>query len=389
MRVCVFTRRRAQWVRPGAQPSRGTIDWVMKPSTACLSGRLLGRAFGCRSDRLCDLLAHRLCGRRSAGLSSRAPGGVPTLGLGLLPALLTALLLGGCVTRSVDVRPLPANPADFAVWSCARIDEELGTVQQRATDVAYAVDERAGNNILALSIGVTLFWPAILAMRPDGPEAAELARLRGRDEALRVAGQSHACPALGQEPAAARLAGFPVAVGERMVYEDRSSPRLAATEWSLELLAVRRTDVDFSLRRGAVTASALAEAPGSLWQQDLVGNIIAAPAGDLVWPRLLRSNLELGQVLSGDIVIMGDPLERARLRGQVMAVGPQIVGGRRFDAAVIELFGDAPSGNAYTAVSGAIVIDRPSGLLLRLDLTSSNPTFALQRRLVRLEAGPR
>ena len=324
-----------------------------------------------------------LPGLASGQLSGPLSGRLPTLGLGLL----AGLLLTGCATRSSDVKALPANPADFAVWSCARIDDELGTVQQRAADVAYAVDERAGNNILALSIGVTLFWPAILAMRPDGPEAAELARLKGRDEALRVAARSKACPALGQEPAAARLAGFPLALGERMVYEDRSSPRLAATEWSLELTAVRRTDVDFTLRRGAVVA--LADSPGSLWQQDLAGNVIAAPSGALHWPRLLRSNLELGQVLSGDIVIMGDPLERARLRGQVMAVGPQIVGGRRFDAAVIELFGDAPSGNAYTAVSGAIVIDRPSGVLLRLDLTSSNPAFALQRRLVRLEPPPR
>jgi len=32
------------------------------------------------------------------------------------------------------------------------------------------------------------------------------------------------------------------------------------------------------------------------------------------------------------------------------------------------------------------VVDRASGLLLRLDLRSSNPNFALQRRLQRVEA---
>lgn len=304
-------------------------------------------------------------------------------------SLLAVLLLGGCATRSGDVRPLPANPAEFAVWSCNRIDEELGTVQQRAADVAYAVDQRAGNNILALSIGVTLFWPAILAMRSDGPEAAELARLKGRDEALRVAARGNACPAPEAEQNSSRLAGLPVVLGERMVFEDRISPRLPAAEWSLELKAVRRAELDFTLRRSAAPGSeAAGGGSGDLWQQDLAGNVTVAPTGALHWPRLLRSQLELGQVLSGDIAIMGDPLERARLRGQVMAVGLQIVGGRRFDAAVIELFGDAPSGNAYTAVSGAIVIDRPSGLLLRLDLTSSNPAFSLQRRLVRLELPP-
>ena len=300
----------------------------------------------------------------------------------LATALLAAQLLAGCITRSADVRPLPANPGDFAVWSCGRIGEELDAVQQRAADVAYAVDERAGNNILALSVGVTLFWPAILGMRLEGPEAAELARLKGRDDALRIASRTKACPPLGSELSAERAAGFPVALGERMVYEDRRNPRLPALEWSLELTALNRADLDFNLRQTGVDGA-------SPWHQDLAGNVTTAPNGALHWPRLLRSALELGQVLSGDIVVVGEPLERARLRGQVMAVGPQIIGGRRFDAAVIELFGDAPRGKSYTSVAGAIVVDRASGLLLRLDLNSSNPTFALQRRLVRLEAAPR
>jgi hypothetical protein len=294
----------------------------------------------------------------------------------LVLALAAAQGLSGCATRSGDVLPLPADPADFAVWSCSRIDDEIDSVQQRATDVAYAVDERAGNNILAMSVGAVLFWPAILAMRPAGPEAAELARLKGRDEALRAASRAKACPAPSGELSAERAAGMPVAPGELMVYEDRSSPRQPAAEWSLEITALHRSQIDLQWRR--------AKASGP-WQQDLAGNVTAGPDGDLQWPRLLRSGLELGQVLAGDIVVGGDPQERARVRGQVMAVGPQIVGGRRFDAAVIELFGDAPRGRTYAAVTGAMVVDRQSGLLLRLDLSSTLPHFSLQRRLVRLE----
>jgi hypothetical protein len=90
--------------------------------------------------------------------------------------------------------------------------------------------------------------------------------------------------------------------------------------------------------------------------------------------------------------VAGDPLLRARLRGQVVAMGPQTIGGRRFDAAVVELFGDAQRGDASTRLEGAIVIDRASGLLLRLDLRSADPAFTLQRRLLRVEpaaAAPR
>lgn len=290
-----------------------------------------------------------------------------------------ALTLGatGCATRSGDVKPVAANPADFALWSCARIDDELDSVRQRATDVAYAVDEHAGNNILALSLGVTLFWPAMLAMRPAGPEAAELGRLKGRDEALRAAAQQKNCPPPGDVLAPERAAAFPLVPGERMVFEDRTSPRQAASEWVLELVQIRRNQIDFEL--------ALPSGRAGLWQQDMAGNVSVAPQGALQWARLLRNGLELGQVLAGDIHVSGDLSERARMRGQVVALGPQLIGSRRFDAAVIELFGDAPRGRATTTVRGAMVIDRSSGLLLRLDLSSNNPNFSLQRRLLRVE----
>jgi hypothetical protein len=289
-----------------------------------------------------------------------------------------AIALAGCATRSADVQPALANPADFAGWPCARIDDELDLVQQRAADVAYAVDERAGNNILALGVGVTLFWPAMLAMRPDGLEAADLARLKGRFEALNVAARVRGCAPAGPDLPAARAASLPIALGERLVYEDRTSARLPALQWALRLTALRRGEIELRLD---------AE-PGGRWQQDLAGNIVSAPTGALQWPHLLRGELALGQVLAGDIVVVGDPLARARMRGQVVAVGPQTVAGRRFDVAVVELFGDAQRGESYTRVDGAIVVDRASGVLLRLDLRSAHASFSLQRRLVRVEPAP-
>jgi hypothetical protein len=303
------------------------------------------------------------------------------MGLPLALLCLTAALLGGCATRAIDVTPLPANPADFANWGCARIDDELDLVQQRAADVAYTVDERAGHNILALGVGLAVFWPAILAMRPDGLEAADLARWKGCFGALRGASRQQACPPVSSELPASRAAALPVAVGDRLVYEDRPGHRGAAVEWVLRVSALRRNEIEFN---------AESVPGGGAWRQDLAGNIAAAPPGSLRWSRLLKNELVLGQVLDGDMVVVDDdPLARARLRGQVVALGPQMVGERRFEAAVIELFGDAPGADSYTRVEGALVVDRASGVLLRLDLSSANPSFSAQRRLVRVEPLPR
>lgn len=289
--------------------------------------------------------------------------------------------LAGCATRAVDVLPAPANAADFVTWDCGRIADEQDAVQQHAADVAYAVDERAGNNILALGVGVTVFWPAMLAMRPAGPEAADLARLKGRYEALQTASLGKNCVPQGNDLRPEQAAALPVALGERLVYEDRVDPRHAATEWVLRLTALRRGELEYQLENTPKRA-------GGAWRQDRAGNILAAPAGSLQWPRLLRAELPLGQVTAGDMVVAGDPLGRARLRGQVVAVGAQMVAGRRFDVAVVELFGDAQRGESFTRVDGAIVVDRASGVLLRLDLRSADAHFLLQRRLVRVEPAP-
>ncbi len=295
-----------------------------------------------------------------------------------LAAVAASLLLAGCASRSVDIAAAPASAAEFLPWSCERIVDEQDRVQLRAADVAYTVDERAGTNILALGLGFSVFWPALLAARPAGAEAAELAQLRGRYEALARAATGKQCPAVGPELPPARAAALAVTVGERLVYEDRADARHMPTERVLTLRALRRDEIE------------LTGDDGRVWRSDPSGNLLAAPPGALLWPRLLRAELPLGAITAGDLLLAGDPLARGRLRGQVVAVGTQTVGGRRFEAAVVELFGDAQRGDASTRLEGAIVVDRASGLLLRLDLRSADPAFALQRRLLRIEpAGTR
>jgi hypothetical protein len=323
---------------------------------------------------------------RSAGLAS------------CLVALALSLALSGCATRSGDVQAEAASPAEFISWDCGRIDDEIDRVQKQAADRAYAVDERAGNNIIAMGVGVTVFWPAMLAMRSNGAEAEDLARLKGRFEALRLAAKQHSCPEPSPDLPAARAAALSLSVGERLVYEDRNPTRGPSAEWVLQLTALRRGDTEFrSLQPlpGIKPAPPVlsdpyvsAAAPAGVWRQDHAGNITLAPEGALQWPHLLRGEMVLGSVTAGDIVVAGDPMQRARMRGQVVAVGPQMIAGRRFDAAVVELFGDAPRGDGYTRVEGVIVVDRASGVLLRLDLRSAQAPFSLLRRLVRVEAPP-
>jgi len=296
--------------------------------------------------------------------------------------------IAGCASRSSEVQPLPSSPAQFAGWSCDRLDDEAERVQRRGAELAWTVDERSGNNVVALGIGMTVFWPALLALRPQGPEAEELARLKGRFEALREAGRLASCPPPGTELTPARLAVMPVAAGERLVYEERMSPRHAAAEHAWTVQALRRDEVAYApVPAAPPPAGGPAAAPAErlMLRHDHLGNVLAAGPGMLVWPNLLRGELALGQVMAGELQAVDDGLARARVRAQVVAVGPQQVAGRRFDAVVLELFGDVLQGAGSTRLEGVLVVDRVSGVLLRLDLRSAQPPFRGMRRLVRVE----
>lgn len=287
------------------------------------------------------------------------------------------MLLAGCATRSGDVKPLPSDPADFARLSCEALYTESEQVQRRAADVAYTMDERVGNNVIALGVGATVFWPALLAMRPDGPDAAELGRLRGRFDALQRALAQRPCPPQPDTLSAEQMATMPLKPGERLVYEERQG-RGPARELGLRLQAVRREQLEFQ-----------AQLPGERtpvrWLQDAAGNIAPPPGGDAVlyWTRLLRPGMQLGDVLSGELRSTSG--EQGRLRGQVIATGVQTGFGRPFDAAVIELYGDVPFRRHTARLDGVMVVDRKSGVLLRLELRSGNADFELRRRLLRVE----
>lgn len=311
--------------------------------------------------------------------AAMTPASRPALPL----ALLALVLAGGCATRSQDVSPDKVDAAVFASMDCNTLYDEADRARQRATQVAYALDERSGTNIVALGMGVTVFWPALLAMRPTGPDAQELARLKGRDEALRTALAARACPPAPTDLPADRAARLPVALGERLVYEERAGKGGPARELGLRLLALRRDGLEFAI-----------DPPGGdnapRWRQDSYGNLPQPPdaTGWVQWRRLLVPDLPLGQVVSGDLV-GGDGTVRGRVRGQVIAQGVQTGLGRPFDAAVIELFGDVTDADVSSRLDGVMVVDRRSGVLLRLELRSASPEFTLRRMLLRIEAaGP-
>jgi hypothetical protein len=320
-----------------------------------------------------------------------ATTGAARFGRAAVLAASVVSLLAGCASRSIEVAPKPTDPAAYVTWDCERLHDEIDAVQFRAADVAYAVDARSGNNLIALGLGVTVFWPALLAMRPDGPEADELAELKGRYEALNVVAVRRFCGPASEDMPARRVAALPVALGEHLVYEERLGNGTSTRQLVLQVTALRRDQIEYRVELDARSFDAG-------WRQDRAGNVMLDARAPLIgWRQLLKTDLVLGQVLSGELAAADESVASARVRGQVVATGEQAVAGRRFDVAVIELFGESPNARgsaddisqSSTRLDGVMAVDRNSGVLLRLEVRSGNADFAVRRRLLRVEPAAR
>lgn len=277
--------------------------------------------------------------------------------------------------RAADVVALPTDPAEFGGWTCERLREETEIVERHAVRLAYEFDGRSGANVVALGLGVAAFWPALLAIRGDGDDAALIAALKGRHDALRTAAAARPCT----EPLAPVAEGQAWQVGEVLVYEQRTQPRARPQVLRLQLVAITREGLQLR---------AAGDGGGALWRMDRQGNLREA-GWPPVWPDLLRVELTIGAAVSGDLRDLGDATLGARVSGQVVAGGQQTIAGRQFDVAVVDLAGEVSGHPARPRVDGVLVVDRRSGALLRLDLDSAAAGFQLQRRLVRVETPER
>lgn len=104
------------------------------------------------------------------------------IGLSGLPLL--GALLCGCASSSSDITPQYVSPLQYQNYTCTQLAEEARSVSSRAAQVAGVQDGKRTNDAVATTVGVVIFWPALLMMKGDGATAGELARLKGELEAI-------------------------------------------------------------------------------------------------------------------------------------------------------------------------------------------------------------
>lgn len=115
----------------------------------------------------------------------------------ILGALCCAMLTE-CATTPEGIAPAPVAMDPYLQLDCSQLAIELARVAATLRDAEELQAGIAHNDSAAIGIAGIIFTPAIMAMRGDGPMAAEVARLKGERIAIIGALKRKSCPSADQ-----------------------------------------------------------------------------------------------------------------------------------------------------------------------------------------------
>src|SRR5262245_45170124 len=99
----------------------------------------------------------------------------------------------GCATKSTDIAPAYVSPTLYSNSTCPQLAEEARRVSARAALAAGVQDQKRSSDQVITTVSVIVFWPALFALNGDGPQAAEVARLKGEMQAVEEASNQKNC----------------------------------------------------------------------------------------------------------------------------------------------------------------------------------------------------
>ena len=107
---------------------------------------------------------------------------------------------GGCASAPEKIAAQYVSETQYQSYRCDQLRLETDRVTERIEILYKKVKTLSDNDQAQMSVGLILFWPALLFLEGgDGPEAAEYTRLKGEKVAIEQASLSKNCIA-GKTP---------------------------------------------------------------------------------------------------------------------------------------------------------------------------------------------
>ena len=129
-----------------------------------------------------------------SGLENRAAtrGDVLRRGLGVAVALC---YLAGCAKGPDSIDAKYVSPNTYQNWNCEQLVDEKMRLTREVDRVAGLQRENANADVALMSVGLIIFWPALIGLAATKDRKDELGRLKGEYEAVDNNVKSKQCSA--------------------------------------------------------------------------------------------------------------------------------------------------------------------------------------------------
>src|SRR5439155_12708858 len=141
-------------------------------------------------------------------------------------AVALAVQLSGCATQPSNVQAAYVSTMKYDAYDCRRLMREAEEVDIRLRQTTGTLQTKANTDAVLMTVGLIVFWPALLALPATGGKAEEqeLGRLKGEAEALIRALKEKDCDAPRPveakiDPAGIQPASLPVASSAKVSTE--------------------------------------------------------------------------------------------------------------------------------------------------------------------------
>ena len=125
-----------------------------------------------------------------------------------ISAILTLSLpifIAGCADSSKNISASYVSPLKYRTYTCDQLTEEYARVIEESRFVNKSQDDTAGDDAVAMGVGLVLFWPALFFIE-SSDQKEEVARLKGEIKAVEKAAIRADCKSLAEEMRDARKA---------------------------------------------------------------------------------------------------------------------------------------------------------------------------------------
>lgn len=92
---------------------------------------------------------------------------------------------GACTSKAKNIKPEFVSPRLYSAYECDELFEENRKIQDKVDDLVGRQKSNRTTDTVMTTVGIVIFWPALLALPFTKDRKVEIARLMGEAEAIK------------------------------------------------------------------------------------------------------------------------------------------------------------------------------------------------------------